>query len=57
MKIENNITEQRWNEIIENLELDLVVANKQYWNDPNCYVITKEEIEKIISVLKNNVPY
>lgn len=55
--MENNITEERWNEIIENLELDLVVANKQYWNDPNRYVITKEEIEKIISVLKNNVPY
>lgn len=57
MEIENNITEKRWNEIIENLELDLVTANKQYWNNPNRYVITKEEIEKIISVLKDNVPY
>ncbi|CAH1066800.1 Uncharacterised protein [Acinetobacter phage MD-2021a] len=57
MKIENNTIEERWNEIIENLELDLVVANKEYWNDPNRYVITKEEIEKIISVLKDNVPY
>lgn len=57
MKAEINITEERWNEIIENLELDLVVANKEYWNDPNRYVISKEEIEKIISVLKNNVPY
>lgn len=55
--MQNNITEQRWNEIIENLELDLVTANKQYWNKPNRYVITKEEIEKIISVLKDNVPY
>lgn len=55
--MKNNITEQRWNEIIENLELDLVVANKEYWDNPNRYVITKEEIEKIVSVLKNNVPY
>ncbi|QVW53900.1 hypothetical protein TaPaz_119 [Acinetobacter phage TaPaz] len=57
MKAESNITEQRWNEIIENLEIDLVIENKQYWNNPNRYVITKEEIEKIISVLKDNVPY
>ncbi|HCH9337296.1 TPA: hypothetical protein PNO69_004492 [Salmonella enterica] len=55
--MENNITEQRWNEIIENLELDLVVANKECWDNPNRYVTTKEEIEKIISVLKDNVPY
>lgn len=53
----NNIAEERWNEIIETLELDLVTANKQYWDLPNRYVITKEEIEKIISVLKNNIPF
>lgn len=55
--MENNITEQRWNEIIRVVELELVTSNNQYWNNPNRYVITKEEIEKIVSVLKNNVPY
>lgn len=55
--MENNITEERWSEIIETLEIDLVTANKEYWGSQTRYVITKEEIKKIISVLKDNVPY
>lgn len=56
--MENNITEKRWEEIINQLEWDLVASNKDYWNaTTHPSVIKKEEIEKIISVLKDNVPY
>lgn len=56
--MENNITEERWEKVVEILHWDLTIANNQFWkHGESNHVITKEEIEKIVSVLKNNVPY
>ena len=51
------MTKERWDKIIDTVEDDLRRSNSGYWGYCGVKVISEQELNLIISVLKNNVPF